>query len=86
MPCLFIDQCVRCRRAPRSHGEKAIKFGFDVAHLLTAVPGKKWWGNKLTMVAMKLLEIAALFEIVRIEQLLDIFRNRREEKAKIKGD
>ena len=63
-----------------------VLLGFDVVRLLAAVPGKKWWGNKLTIVAMKLLEIAALFEIVRIERLLDMFRNRREEKAKIKGD
>lgn len=62
-----------------------VMLGSDFVNFFSAVPGKKWWARELSMICIKLFEIAALLEVVRIEMLLDMFRSRREEKARLEN-
>ena len=55
-----------------------ISLGNDTVTLFQAVPGKKWWGITLSSVFIKLFEISALHEVIKIEMLLDMFKGRRE--------
>ena len=58
---------------------------YDAFNLTEAVPGRKWWGVECSAVCMKVFEIAALLEVIRIEILLDMFRSRREQKKPADG-